>query len=138
MEKKLISFKDVKVGEIFLIDNPLFEEDVTVCASIMKVNKYPISEKNGRKLRMVDDSSNGRTKPEYADEVGDKGDEMINEYTFLSSNVGDYMFKEDDIPVWNIRQIDEEHPKYDKKLVKEGIGFHEMFSFFDKFFDKII
>ena len=120
MEKKLTSFKGVKVGQLFLIDNPFMGEDLVVCASIENSHKYPISKQDdGRKFRMIDDETTGRTKPQYADEVGD---EMIKEYSLLSSKTGDYMFKEDDSPlVWNIRRIDKKHPKYDESFSKEEL-----------------
>ena len=56
----------------------------------------------------------------YADECGEVGNEMINEYGISSSVAGEYTFREDDEPIWNIRLIDKSHPKWDSKLAISG------------------
>lgn len=133
MENKLMSFNGVKVGQQFLIDNPLLGEDLVVCVSVIDSHKYSITS-NDRKLRMIEDKTTGRTKPQYADESGDNGDEMIKEYCFASSKMGDYTFDECDDPCWNIRQIDETHPKYDKSLTSYANQFDSMLNMFAKMF----
>lgn len=133
MENKLTSFNGVQVGQQFLIDNPLLGDDLMVCLSVIDEYKYPITS-NGRKLRMVEDKTTGRTKPQYADESGDSGDEMIKGYCFASSKMGDYKFNECEGPCWNIRQIDETHPRYDKSITSFANKFDGMLNMFAKMF----
>lgn len=118
METKIKSFNQLKVGDLVLIDNPMTKDDLGVVSSITDTYKYPISEQSGRKLYYKD------RKPYYADQCGETGNEMIKEYNINSSIAGEYSFREDDKPIWNIRLIDKDHPRYDPKLV----GFGNMFS----------
>ena len=123
-----MNFKDIQVGDLVIFDNPLLGEDVTVCSSIIDSYKYPITSA-GRKMYMKD------RKPVYADEMGETGNEMIKEYHFMSNQVGDYTFREDDDPTtWNMKKIDKSHPKWDDNLSKSGTQFNSMLSMFDKFF----
>ena len=116
MEKKIESFKELKVGDLVLIVSPLTKKDeVAVVSSIISTYKYPISNVGStRKYYMKD------RKAFYADECGEVGNEMINEYGISSSVAGEYTFREDDEPIWNIRLIDKSHPKWDSKLSLSG------------------
>lgn len=118
MEKPLKSFKELdsaEEGTLLLIDNPLVGEEVAVVAFKMKELKYPFSDEKGRKSR-----SDGKNFI-YADEENATGDEEIWVYELLGENGGNYSFKEDDDPTnWNIRMIDESHPKYNKNAVSAG------------------
>jgi hypothetical protein len=109
-----------------IFNNPFLGEDVTVCSSITDSYKYPINS-NGRFFYMKD------RKPIYADEVGETGTEMIKEYHFMSSQSGDYTFREDDVdgPTnWNMKKIDKTHPKWDDSLSESGKQFNSMLSMF--------
>lgn len=123
-----MNFKDIQIGDLVIFDNPFLGEDVTVCASIIDTYKYPITSA-GRKFYMKD------SKAVYADEQGETGNEMIKEYQFMSNQVGNYTFREDDDPTtWNMRKIDKSHPKWDNKLSKSGKQFNGIMSMFSKFF----
>lgn len=130
MEKQIKSFNELKPGDLLLIDNPLIKDDVAVVSTIFDVHKYPISDSNGRKSYMKD------RKPVYADQNGETGDEMIKEWGISSSKAGDYNFREDDtdiITIWNIRLIDNTHPKWDQKLSNSGKSMGSLFNLFGKF-----
>lgn len=121
MERKIKSFTELKVGDIVLIESPMSkmvlgdtEDDVCVVSSIISTYKYPISDVGSTRKYFMKDR-----KPVYADECGETGNEMINEYG-ISSPTGEYTFREDDEPIWNIRLIDKTHPKYDSKLSING------------------
>lgn len=122
METQIKSFKEIKKpGQLFLIDNPIMKDDVVAFFGKLETYKYPIGDDKGnrcRSLGMVD----GKLKFVNAKDENAVGDEMINEYTFVSENVGgNYTFLEDDDPTaWNIRIIDKKHPKYNKLLCDEG------------------
>lgn len=135
METKIKSFKELrKPGQVLLIDNPLIKDDVCVLSSVMKTYKYPISDSAGRRHRMIDNKS-GRVMPDYADQNGETGNEMIDEYSILSSKAGSYTFKEDDDPkLWNVRIISKDHPKYDKSIAKSGKQFGSMMNMMSKLF----
>lgn len=49
-------------------------------------------------------------------------------------NIVFYRLKEDDNPIWNIRIIDKNHPKYDESLSKSGKEFGSMFDIINKMF----
>ncbi len=132
MEKRINKFKELKVGDVLLIDNPITKEDVCVLSSIHETYKYPIGDKNGRKWYSKD--VDNKIIQIYADVNGENGDEMINEYCILSSKAGSYNFREDDDPIWNIRVIDKNHPKYDESLSKSGKEFGSMFDIINKMF----
>lgn len=130
MEKQIKLFNELKPGDLLLIDNPLIKDDVAVVSTIIDVHKYPISDSTGRKSYMKD------RKPVYADQNGETGNEMIKEYGISSSKAGDYNFREDDtdvIPLWNIRLIDNTHPKWDQKLSNSGKSMGKLFNLFGKF-----
>lgn len=121
MERKIKSFTELKVGDIVLIESPMSkmvlgdtEDDVCVVSSIIPTYKYPISDVGSTRKYFMKDR-----KPVYADECGETGNEMINEYG-ISSPTGEYTFREDDEPIWNIRLIDKDHAKYDSKLSRNG------------------
>jgi hypothetical protein len=122
METKIKSFTELKVGDIVLIESPMSkmvlghtEDDVCVVSSIIDTYKYPISDVGSTRKYFMRDR-----KPVYADECGEVGNEMIKEWGISSSQFGEYTFREDDEPIWNIRLIDKDHPKYDSKLSKHG------------------
>ena len=121
MEKQIKSFSELQVGDLVLIESPMslltlgeHEDYLCVVTSIIPTHKYPITEQSGRKCYMKDRKSH------YADEVGDTGNEMIKEWGISSSVAGEYTFREDDTPIWNIRLIDKSHPQYDSKLANHG------------------
>jgi hypothetical protein len=132
MEKKINKFKELKVGDVLLIDNPIIKDDVCVLSSIHETYKYPISDKNGRKWYNKD--IDNKIVPICADVIGETGEEMINEYCILSSKAGSYDFREDDVPIWNISVIDKNHPKYDESISNAGKKFGSMFDMFSKMF----
>ena len=121
MEKKIKSFNELKVGDLVLIESPAsktfkgkVEDDLCVVSSIIPTYKYPIGDQSGRKYYMKD------RKPVYADECGETGKEMINKLHLTSSTIGEYNFREDEEPIWNIRLIDETHPRWDSKFSNHG------------------
>ena len=120
MEKQIKSFSELHVGDLVLIESPVHKmsgnviDDLCVVNSIIPTYKYPITEQSGRKCYMKDRI------PYYADEIGDVGNEMIKEWSISSSIMGEYTFREDDKPIWNIRLIDESHPRYDSKFANHG------------------
>ncbi len=121
MERKIKSFTELKVGDLVLIESPMSkmvlgdtEDDVCVVSSIIPTYKYPISDVGSTRKYFMKDR-----KPVYADECGEVGNEMINEYG-ISSPTGEYTFREDGEPIWNIRLIDKDHAKYDSKLSRNG------------------
>ena len=126
MEKQIKSFSELKVGDLVLIKSPFISDDLCVVNSIMPTYKYPITEQSGRKCYMKD------RKAHYADEVGDTGNEMIKEWGISSSKAGEYTFREDDKPIWNIRLIDKTHPCYDSKLANHGKTMNGMVNMFAK------
>ena len=91
MEKKIKSFRELKVGDLVLIENPMYkmtgkkEDDVCVVSSIIPTYKYPISDEGSDRRYFIKDR-----KKVYADECWDKGDEMIKEYGISSSISGEY------------------------------------------------
>lgn len=135
MEQILKSFSELtKPGQLLLVDNPLIKDDLVVFSTKHKTHKYPIGQ-NGRKCRSLGRVNGGGVQFEYADQVGDTGNEMIWEYNFESSTAGSYTFKEGDSPLnWNFRLIDENHPKYDSKLASFGGQFHSMMGMMAKMF----
>ena len=121
MEKLIKSFSELKVGDLVLIESPSHKmlkgetvDDLCVVSSIIPTYKYPITDQSGRKCYMKD------RKAHYADEVGDTGKEMIREWSISSSTWGEYTFREDDTPIWNIRLIDKSHTRYDSKFANHG------------------
>lgn len=135
MEKAIKSFTELKEGDLVLIENPLISDDVAVVSSVYKSHKYPITDSNGVKQRSLG-HVDGKLKFVSAQEEGCVGNEMILHYDLLSNFGGaSYSFKEmDDPSEWNIRLIDESHPKYDKKLAKEGKMFSKMMDMVSKMF----
>jgi len=127
METQIKSFTELKAGDLVLIDNPMTKDDLAIVSTIIDTYKYPISEKSGRKLYLKDRVAH------YADELGDTGNEMIKEWGISSTTAGEYTFREDDTPIWNIRLISKEHPRYDKKLASQGKMMGSMFDMFSKF-----
>lgn len=134
MEKQIKSFNELKVGDLVLIESPYQKingktvDDLCVVSSIIPTYKYPIGDQSGRKCYMKD------RKRHYADEVGDLGNEMIREWGISSSTAGEYTFREDDTPIWNIRLIDKTHPLYDSKLARQGKMMGGMLKMFNKIF----
>jgi hypothetical protein len=59
---------------------------------------------------------------------------MIKEWGISSSVGGEYTFREDDEPIWNIRIIDKTHPRWDSKLSRNGKVSGKMLNMFGKFF----
>ena len=132
METKIKSFTELKAGDLVLIESPMSrisgKDDLAVVSTIISVHKYCITDSTGRKLFFRD------RKAVYADECGDTGNEMIREFGISSSEHGEYTFREDDDPIWNIRLIDETHPRYDAKLAKNGKMSGNMFAIMEKLF----
>ena len=132
METKIKSFTELKAGDLVLIEGPAFisgKDDLAVVSTIISVHKYCITDSTGRKLFISRDR-----KAVYADECGDTGNEMIREFGISSSEHGEYTFREDDDPIWNIRIIDKTHPRYDAKLAKNGKMSGNMFAMMEKLF----
>jgi len=135
MERKIKSFRELKVGDLVLIENPMYkmtgkkEDDVCVVSSIIPTYKYPISDVGSDRKYFIKDR-----KKVYADECGDKGDEMIKEYGISSSISGEYNFRDDDEPIWNIRLIDKDHPKWNSKLSRHGKMQSGILNMFGKLF----
>lgn len=127
MEKQIKSFTELKAGDLVLIDNPMLKDDLAIVSTIIDTYKYPITDSSGRKSYMKD------RKPVYADQNGDTGNEMIKEWGISSTTAGEYTFREDDEPIWNIRLISKDHPRYDKKLAKSGKMMGDMFNMLGKF-----
>ena len=134
MEKNIKSFTELKEGDLVLIKNPLVGDDVAVVASVHESHKYPITS-NGVKQRSLGHVKGKLTFISAKDE-GCVGDEMILHYDLLGSfGGGSYSFKEiDDPSEWDIRLIDESHPKFDKKLANDGKSFSIMMGMFSKMF----
>ena len=132
METKIKSFSELKVGDLVLIESPISrisgKDDLAVVSTIISVHKYCITDSTGRKLFF------GDQKAVYADECGDTGNEMIREFGISSSEHGEYTFREDDDPIWNIRVIDKTHPRYDDKLAKNVKMSGNMFAMMEKLF----
>ena len=132
METKIKSFTELKTGDLVLIESPMSrisgKDDLAVVSTIISVHKYCITDSTGRKLFFRD------RKAVYADECGDTGNEMIREFGISSSEHGEYTFREDDDPIWNIRVIDKTHPRYDAKLAKNGKISGNMFAIMEKLF----
>ena len=132
METKIKSFTELKAGDLVLIESPMSrisgKDDLAVVSTIISVHKYCITDSTGRKLFFRD------RKAVYADECGDTGNEMIREFGISSSEHGEYTFREDDDPIWNIRLIDETHPRYDAKLAKNGRMSGNMFTMMENLF----
>lgn len=135
MEKEIKSFTELKAGDLVLIQSPMSritgipKDDLAVVTTIIPTHKYPIGDSTGRKLFYRD------RKAVYADEQGDTGDEMVMEYGITSSDAGEYTFREDDEPIWNIRLIDETHPRYDAGLARQGRMSGGVFDMLSKFFN---
>jgi hypothetical protein len=136
MEKQIKSFTELKLGDLVLIESPMSacilgntEDDLCVVASIIPTNKYPISDVGSTRKYYIKDR-----KPVYADECGDTGNEMIKEWGIYSSVGGEYTFREDDEPIWNIRLIDKDHPRWDSKLSRNGKVSGKMLNILGKFF----
>lgn len=132
MEKVIQSFSELKVGDLVLIDGPIIKDDLCVVSSIIPTYKYPITEQSGRKF--YNKQINGVLTSFYADQCGDTGNEMINECMISSSTAGDYTFRLDDEPIWNIRLIDKTHSRWDSKLSKSGKMMNSMLSMLERFF----
>ena len=142
METPIKSFTELKLGDLVLIESPMSkmtlgetEDDLCVVTSIIPTHKYPISYVGSpydcapatpRKYYIKD------RKIVYADECGDTGNEMIKEWGISSSVGGEYTFREDDEPIWNIRLIDKTHPKWDSKLSRNGKVSGKMLNMFGK------
>ena len=135
METKIKSFSELKAGDLVLIESPMsritgiIKDDLAVVSTIISVHKYDIADSTGRKLFYNKDR-----KAVYADQCGDTGSEMIREFGITSSEHGEYTFREDDDPIWNIRVIDKTHPRYDAKLAKHGKMSGNMFAMMEKLF----
>ncbi len=135
MEKQIKSFNELKLGDLVLIESPMSkmsgntEEDLCVVTSIIPTHKYPISDVGSTRKYYIKDR-----KPVYADELGEIGNEMIKEWGISSSVGGEYTFREDDEPIWNIRLIDETHPRWDSKLSRNGKVSGKMLNMFGKLF----
>lgn len=127
METQIKSFTELKAGDLVLIDNSILKDDLAIVSTIIDTYKYPITDSSGRKSYMKD------RKPVYADQNGDTGNEMIKEWGISSTTAGEYTFREDDEPIWNIRLISKDHPRYDKKLAKSGKMMGDMFDMLSKF-----
>lgn len=135
MEKPIKSFTELKLGDLVLIESPVSkmtlgetEDDLCVVTSIIPTYKYPISDVGSTRKYFIKDR-----KPVYADECGEVGNEMIKEWG-ISSSVGEYTFREDDEPIWNIRLIDKTHPRWDSKLSMQGKASGKMLNMFGKLF----
>ena len=135
MEKQIKSFNELKLGDLVLIESPMSkmsgntEDDLCVVTSIIPTHKYPISDVGSTRKYYIKDR-----KPVYADELGEIGNEMIKEWGISSSVGGEYTFREDDEPIWNIRLIDETHPRWDSKLSRNGKVSGKMLNMFGKLF----
>jgi len=135
METPIKSFTELKLGDLVLIESPMSkmtlgepEDDLCVVTSIIPTHKYPISDVGSTRKYYIKDR-----KPVYADECGDTGNEMIKEWG-ISSSVGEYTFREDDEPIWNIRLIDKTHPRWDSKLSRNGKASGKMLNMLGKLF----
>ena len=135
MEKPIKSFTELKLGDLVLIESPMSkmtlgqtEDDLCVVTSIIPTYKYPISDVGSTRKYYIKDR-----KPVYADECGEIGNEMIKEWG-ISSSIGEYTFREDDEPIWNIRLIDKTHPRWDSKLSMQGKVSGKMLNMFGKLF----
>lgn len=135
MEKQIKSFNELKIGDLVLIESPVskmsgkLEDDLCVVSSIIDTYKYPISDVGSTRKYFTKDR-----KPVYADECGEIGNEMIKEWGISSSVGGEYTFREDDEPIWNIRLIDKTHPMWDSKLSRNGKASGKMLNMFGKIF----
>jgi hypothetical protein len=130
MEKKIESFNELEVGNLVLIDNPLQKDSLASVTLIHKTQKYPIIDSNGNRQRSLG-RVNGSIQFVNAVDEGCTGDEKILEYNL--NGFGSYTFKEDDDPkAWNIRLIDNTHPKWDDKMSNGGKQFSNMMGFFAK------
>lgn len=136
MEKPIKSFTELKLGDLVLIESPMSkmtlgetEDDLCVVTSIIPTYKYPISDVGSTRKYFIKDR-----KPVYADECGEVGNEMIKEWGISSSQFGEYTFREDDEPIWNIRLIDKDHPRWDSKLSMQGKASGKMLNMFGKLF----
>ena len=134
MEKQIKSFSELQVGDLVLIESPMslltlveHEDYLCVVTSIIPTHKYPISDVGSTRKYYIKDR-----KRVYADEVGDTGNEMIKEWGISSSTAGEYTFREDDTPIWNIRLIDKTHPRYDSKFANHGKMMNKMLNMFAK------
>jgi hypothetical protein len=136
MEKPIKSFTELTLGDLVLIESPMskvilgdHEDDLAVVTSIIPTHKYPISDVGSTRKYYIKDR-----KRVYADECGETGNEMIKEWGISSSVGGEYTFREDDEPIWNIRLIDKEHPRWDSKLSIQGKVSGKMLNMFGKLF----
>jgi len=136
METPIKSFTELKLGDLVLIESPMskmilgdHEDDLCVVTSIIPTHKYPISDVGSTRKYYIKDR-----KPVYADENGEVGNEMIKEWGISSSVGGEYTFREDDEPIWNIRLIDKTHPRWDSKLSRNGKLSGKMLNMFGKLF----
>jgi hypothetical protein len=125
--KTIDELENLKPGQLILFKS--FTEDVLgVFASKQQENKYPIIE-NGKKYRS--DGYNSKTKKIKlisAASEGASGDEKIYEYTFLDEHGVSLTLDEHvDLKLWNIRLIDNTHPRYNNQLVKTGKEFYTVF-----------
>lgn len=132
MEKQL-TLKDcenLKAGDVILLD--VFSKDMPHAFAVkMKVAKYPITS-NGRKCRSLG-RVNKTTSYEYADEVGDTGNEEIMEYQFLG--LGSFTAKSDEeLKSFNARLIDKKHPLYDEKVSDSAKQFGHGFNMLENLF----
>jgi len=130
METPIKSFTELKLGDLVLIESPINkEDDLCVVSVIIPTYKYPISDSGSNRKYYLKDR-----KPIYADECGEIGNEMIKEWNISSSQFGEYTFREDAEPIWNIRLISKEHPKWDSSLSRNGKVSGKMLNMFNKLF----
>lgn len=130
--KAIESFSEIKKGgQLVLISNPLFGEDICIFTSKFKDEKYPITS-DGKKMRSLGrDNEQKKIIFISAEDEGCTGNEKIFHYCFVSSFSGSYEFKETDDPkAYNIRLIEPNDPEYkkDKNLLKFGKVFSKFFN----------
>jgi hypothetical protein len=99
----------------------------------METYRYAITNSNGDRCRSLG-RVNGSIKFVNAKDEGCSGDEMIFEVGLASKIAGNYTFNEDDdISTFNIRLIDNTHPKWDSKFSNYGKTFSYMIKMMEKF-----
>jgi hypothetical protein len=135
MEVKIKSLEELtKAGQLLLMKSPFGGDDIAVYSGKHKTYKYPITT-DGRKARSLGYDQKKGFNYVFADDSGDKGDEMIWQYDFLTKMGATVTLDEcDDIKTWNFRLIDNTHAEYDEEFAKYGNNFASMLSLVSKSF----
>lgn len=135
METKIKTLGELNPGDVVLIDTPFISDGVGSVLCVLDTNKYSI-ESGGRKCRTIEIPGTNQLKFEYADEVGETGDEQVKEYTIILNDGGSFSTWDDnDVQNWNVRKIDSVHPKYDYKANEFGKEFSSMMDIFKSIYE---